>query len=160
MMHEAALNSGLLKSKHIRTIAICLFSHQGSILVAEGVDAVKGETFYRPLGGSIEFGEYSRDTVIREIREELEAEIKPESLRYIATLENIFVYNGLPGHEIVLVYDGEFADAALYEQGELAAQEDDGTPFRALWKPVEEFGPGAPLYPDGLLELLRGMGGA
>lgn len=155
MVHEAALNGGLLESKRIRTVAICLFSRNGSILVAEGVDAVKGETFYRPLGGSIEFGEHSKDTVVREIREELGAEVEPESLRHIATLENIFVYNGLPGHEIMLVYDGELADAALYEQKELNAQEDDGVPFRALRKGMEEFGPGAPLYPNGLLELLQ-----
>ena len=156
MVHQAALNSGVLKGRQIRTVAICIFSHNGSILVAEGVDAVKGETFYRPLGGAIEFGERSRDTVIREIREELGAEVKPESLRFLGTLENIFIYNGLPGHEIVLVYDGDLADATLYEQGELHAHEDDEMPFRALWKTLEEFGPGAPLYPDGLLKLLTG----
>lgn len=155
MIHQAALDSGVLNAKRIRTIAICLFSHNGRILVAEGVDAVKGQTFYRPLGGSIEFGEHSNDTVIREIDEELGAEVKPESLRFLGTLENIFVYNGLPGHEIVLVYDGELTDATLYDQQELAASEDDGMPFRALWKPLDEFGSSVPLYPDGLTELLQ-----
>ncbi|HEY0069357.1 MAG TPA: NUDIX domain-containing protein, partial [Chloroflexia bacterium] len=109
---------------------------------------------------TIEFSERSIDTVVREIREELGAEVKPESLRFLGTLENIFVYNGLPGHEIVLVYDGELADVTLYEQGELSAQEDDGVPFRALWKPLAEFGPGAPLYPNGLKELLVGATGS
>lgn len=156
MIHQGALDSGVLNTKRIRTIAICLFSYNGSILVAEGVDAVKGQTFYRPLGGGIEFGEYGVDTVAREIREEIGAEVRPGSLRYLGTLENIFVYEGLPGHEIVLVYDGELADAALYKQGEIRAQEDDGVPFRALWKSLAEFGPGAPLYPDGLKELLAG----
>lgn len=120
----------------------------------EGVDAVKGETFYRPLGGSIEFGEHSTGTVIREIREELSAEVTPGSLRYLGTLENIFVYNGMPGHEIVIVYNGELADDTLYDRAELAAFEDDGAPFRALRKRLDSFGPGAPLYPDGLLELI------
>ena len=58
----------------------------------------------------------------------------------------------------MLVYDGELADATLYDRGEIHAQEDDGVPFRALWKSLDEFGPGAPLYPDGLLELLLGEG--
>jgi 8-oxo-dGTP pyrophosphatase MutT (NUDIX family) len=156
MLPERVLLSGLLDVKRIRTVALCLFSRDGSILVAEGVDAVKGETFYRPLGGSIEFGERGSETVVREISEELGAEVKPESLRYMGTLENIFVYNGLPGHEIMLLYDGELADSSLYERGELHAQEDDGVPFRALWKPLAEFGPGAPLYPEGLKELLAG----
>ena len=73
MIHQAALDSGVLDTQRIRTIAICLFSHNGGILVAEGIDAVKGETFYRPLGGGIEFGEYGADTVAREIREEIGA---------------------------------------------------------------------------------------
>ncbi len=154
---ERVLAGGLLYKKRIRAVAICLFSHDGRILVAEGTDALTGETFYRPLGGTIEFGERSRDTVIRETGEELGAEVKPQSLRFLGTLENIFVYNGLPGHEIMLVYDGELADATLYEQEELNAQEDDGVPFHALWKPLSEFGPGAPLYPQGLLELLAGQ---
>lgn len=153
-MPERVLMGGLLNTRRIRAVAICVFSRQGSILVAEGVDAVKGETFYRPLGGTIEFGEHSTEAVVREIREELGAEVKPESLRFLGTLENIFVYNGLPGHEIVLVYDGELSDPTLYERGELDAQEDDGMRFRALWKPLVEFGPGAPLYPQGLKELL------
>jgi 8-oxo-dGTP pyrophosphatase MutT (NUDIX family) len=160
MMPERVLMSGLLATKRIRAVAICVFSRNGSILVAEGVDALKGETFYRPLGGTIEFGEHSSEAVVREIREELGAEVQPESLRFIGTLENIFVYNGLPGHEIMLVYDGELADPVLYEQGELNAQEDDGVPFRALWKPLGEFGPGAPLYPNGLLELLKPVAGS
>ncbi|MEA2575545.1 MAG: hypothetical protein QOH93_2843 [Chloroflexia bacterium] len=155
-MPERVLASGLLDKKRIRAVALCVFSRDGCILVAEGVDALNGETFYRPLGGTVEFGEHTSDTVIREIREELGAEVKPESLRFIGTLENIFVYNGLPGHEIVMLYDGELADRTLYEQGELNAQEDDGIPFRALWKPLVEFGHGAPLYPAGLRELLLG----
>ncbi|HVG00009.1 MAG TPA: NUDIX hydrolase [Chloroflexia bacterium] len=159
MVHQAALDSGLLNTKTIRTIAICLFSRNGGILVAEGVDAIKGETFYRPLGGGIEFGEHGRDTVVREIREELGTEVRPESLSYLGTLENVFIYNGLPGHEIVLVYDGELADGSLYTQGAIDAQEDDGMPFRALWKPLVEFGPGAPLYPHGLKELLAAKPG-
>ena len=156
MMPERVLMGGFLQTKRIRAVALCLFSRHGSILVAEGVDAMTGVTFYRPLGGSIEFGERSSETVIREIGEELGAEVKPESLRFLGTLENIFIYNGLPGHEIVMLYDGELADPTLYERGELHAQEDDGVPFLALWKPLAEFGPGAPLYPEGLKELLAG----
>jgi hypothetical protein len=44
-----------MKNK-IRPIAICVFRHKDRILVAEGYDPVKKQTFYRPLGGVIEFG--------------------------------------------------------------------------------------------------------
>ena len=57
-----------------------------------------------PWGGTIEFGERSEQTAIRELREEREeigAEIK--SLRLLGTLENIFTLDGNTGHEIVMV---------------------------------------------------------
>ena len=47
----------------IRPIAICVFHNSNRILVFEGQDPVKGETFYRPLGGGIEFGESSEATI-------------------------------------------------------------------------------------------------
>lgn len=156
MMNEAALRGNLLAQPHIRATAICLFRHGERILVAEGYDPNKQKTFYRPLGGGIEFGERGCDTVMRELKEEIEADIAPQSLRYLCTIENIFTYNGQVGHELVLLYDGEFTDPAVYEQEEVTATEDDGIPFRAVWKSLDEFGPDAPLYPDGLLEMLRG----
>jgi ADP-ribose pyrophosphatase YjhB (NUDIX family) len=139
----------------IRPLAICVFRHAGRILVFEGYDRVKGQLFCRPLGGGIEFGERSADAVAREIREELRAEVT--DLRLLGVLENVFTYEGKPGHEVVFVYDARFADTSLYEQEVLIAHEGDD-PFRAVWKSLSEFGSGGPpLYPDGLLELLAGQ---
>lgn len=138
----------------IRPIAICIFSHNGKILVSEEYDPAKGETFYRPLGGGIEFGEYSVDTIHRELIEEVEAEVK--NLVYLGTLENIFTFNGMPGHEIVQVYDGVLEESGLYEQAAISGHESDvNLPMKVIWKSLDEFGPGRSiLYPDGLLELL------
>jgi 8-oxo-dGTP pyrophosphatase MutT (NUDIX family) len=143
-----------LDQQFIRPIAICLFWHNGRILVAEHLDPLKQQTFYRPLGGGIEYGEHSRDTIVREIREELGVAVT--DLHYLHTIENIFVYNGERGHEIVQVYNGRFPDESLYHQPQLQAHEDNGTPFRAIWKPLTDFqGDNAPpLYPDGLPELI------
>ena len=141
---------------HIRPIAICVFRHHGKILVFEGHDPRKDETFYRPLGGGIEFGERSADTIRRELREELGAEVC--DLVYLGTLENIFTYDGEPGHEIVQVYDGALTESGLYEQAVILGHEADvEKPFQAMWKSLDEFGPGKSiLYPDGLLEMLSG----
>lgn len=138
----------------IRPIAICLFRRHDRILVFEGYDRVKAECFYRPLGGGIEFGETSAQAVVREIREELGAEVA--EVRYLFTLENIFIHDGRPGHEIIQVYDGRFVDERWYARAELAGREDSGQPFTALWKTVSDFGPGrAILYPSGLWERLQ-----
>lgn len=58
----------------VRPIALCVFRDESDrILVLEGYDPTRALTFYRRLGGGIEFGERSQDTVAREIREELGA---------------------------------------------------------------------------------------
>ena len=142
-----------MREEKIRPIAICICRDGDRILVAEGHDSKKGETFYRPLGGTIEFGERGEETVRREFREEIGAEVT--DVRYLGMLENIFTYEGRGGHEIVLVYDGCLSDRSLYEK--VIIQGDElGTPFKAVWKRLDEFGPGRPpVYPDGLLELIR-----
>jgi len=134
-------------------LAICVFRKADLILVAEGYDPTKGETFYRPLGGEIDFGEYGHQTAAREVREEIDAEAT--DLQYLGTIENIFTYDGQPGHEIVLVYDGSFVDRSMYEKIEVSGQETGYGSFKAVWKPMQDFQNGwAQLYPAGLHELL------
>jgi 8-oxo-dGTP pyrophosphatase MutT (NUDIX family) len=140
---------------HIRPLAICIFSHNNKILVSEEHDPSKGETFYRPLGGGIEFGEHSTETIHRELMEEIGAQVK--DLVYLGTLENIYIFNKIPGHEIVQVYDGVLIESGLYEQAVISGHEADvNLPMKVIWKSLDEFGPGKSiLYPDGLFELLR-----
>ena len=138
---------------HIRPIAICVFQHQDKILVFEEYDFVKKQIFYRPLGGGIEFGETSEEAIRREMMEEMNVEVT--NLKYLGTLENIFVFNGKTGHEIVQVYDGRLVNSGMYEQAEMSALETDGNQMRVLWKRLDEFNSESPLYPDGLLEVLR-----
>lgn len=141
-----------MKKGKIRVLALCVFERNGSILVAENYDRMKRQTFYRPLGGGVEFGERGADAVVREIREELSTAMR--DVRYVGALENIFEFEGKPGHEVVLVYDAAFVDASLYERASLEGREGDD-PFTAVWKPLSSFpNEQAPLYPDGLLELL------
>jgi 8-oxo-dGTP pyrophosphatase MutT (NUDIX family) len=140
----------------IRPLAICLFRDKDRILVAEGYDPVKGQTFYRPLGGGIEFGERSQETICRELMEEIGVELKQDTLKYLGTLENIFIFNGTPGHEIVLVYDGALEDSGLYDQATILGKEANGEEIRAMWKNLDEFGVGKfLLYPEGLKEMLE-----
>ncbi len=142
-----------MKPGKIRGLAIGIFRKDGQILVFEGFDHVKLETFYRPLGGAIKFGEYGRQALARELREEIGVEIA--NLRYLGLSENIFTCDGKPGHEIVLIYAADLVDRSIYETDSLIGHEDDGSLLTVLWKPLEFFQHGqAPLYPDGLLELL------
>jgi 8-oxo-dGTP pyrophosphatase MutT (NUDIX family) len=137
-------------------LAICVFHRQGKILVNEAIDQVKRQQYFRPLGGGIEFGERAISAAQREIREELGAEIT--GLHRLGTLENIFTYEGQPGHEIVFVYDGSFTDESLYSRPHLDGKESNTEPFKAYWRARESFSSDSPLYPEGLLELLQSHG--
>jgi 8-oxo-dGTP pyrophosphatase MutT (NUDIX family) len=144
-----------MKKKRIRPLAICVFRHNDRILVAEGYDSVKDEYFYRPLGGGIEFGESSVETICRELMEELNEEVDRESLKYLGAVENIFHFNGTASHEIVLIYDGVLKESGLYEQAVIAGKEVNGEDFRAVWRDLDEFRDGKSiLYPTGLIEML------
>jgi len=144
-----------MKKKRIRPLAICVFRHNDRILVAEGYDSVKDEYFYRPLGGGIEFGETSAETICRELMEEINVQVDRESLRYLGAVENIFQFNGTAGHEIVMIYDGALKESGLYEQAVIVGKEANGEDIRAVWKNIDEFGEGKSiLYPTGLLKML------
>ena len=144
-----------MSAERPRVLAICLCRNGDRILCFEGNDPVKGEVFYRPLGGTVEFGETGVQAVVRELREELGAELT--DVRHVATIENLFTYRGRPGHEVVLVYDGTLTDRRLYERDDLECVEETVT-WPARWMHLDSFlEPGAPpLHPDGLLDLLLG----
>lgn len=142
-----------MKNGKIRTIVLGIFLHEGRLLVFEGHDPIRGITFYRPLGGGVEFGEYGHNALAREIREELGAEIA--DVRYLGTIQSIFTHLGKQGHEIVLLYKAQFVDPACYQPDAFTGAQDDGVPITVSWKPLADFKNGAFLVPVELLPLLR-----
>jgi len=141
-----------MRERKVRPVAICVCRKDDRILVAEYHDIKKHQTYYRPLGGTIEFGERGEETVRREFREEIAAELT--AVRYLGMLENIYTSDSRDGHEIVLVYTGSLADAKAYKK-ETFQGDELGQPFTVVWKRMDEVGPGgSPVYPDGLLELI------
>lgn len=140
-------------SESIRPIALGVVRRGSEILVFEAFDSVKEQRFHRLLGGGIEFGERAEDAVVRELREETGSEARVG--RLLGVLENIFTFEGDPGHEIAYVFEAELVDASLYELDvleivEVIHGEDVRVPV--LWVDPERLD--APLYPDGVLELL------
>lgn len=144
-----------MDKERIRPIAICLFRNGNRILVSEAFDSSKQDYYCRPVGGAIEFGENSRDAMLREIREEIDVEVK--NLKFVGVLESIFRYEGALGHEIVFVYDAEFADENLYRKSEIDGYESGiDVRFTARWYSLEEMSENnLRLVPDGLAELLQ-----
>lgn len=120
----------------------------GHVLVLEGVDRIKGEAFHRAIGGGIEFGETAEAALRREFEEELGVALG--DVRLLAVLENIFEYEGEPGHEIAHVFAVQSTEIdALALDAQLAVL-DEGSPIK--WVPISE--PGHVFYPSGVAEML------
>ena len=136
-----------------RAVAICVVRRRDEILVFDAYDEVEHLSYHRPLGGGIAFREHSEEAVRRELQEEIGADL--EDLHLIGVFENLFELEGVPSHEIVFVYEGRFADPRMYER-ETFTVDEESTTLRATWRRLDTFDMStAPLYPDGLLELLR-----
>lgn len=142
-----------MSEPRIRALALCVFHHQGKILVNQFYDSVEQRTLFRPIGGGIEFGERGIDAIVREVQEELALSIS--GVRLIGTLESIFTYAGKPGHEIVQVYDARFDDVDVYERSWLDGHESNGASFKAMWCLGSSFTATSALVPEGLFELLK-----
>jgi 8-oxo-dGTP pyrophosphatase MutT (NUDIX family) len=101
----------------IRPISLGLIQHQGHLFVSKGHDTVTNKVFYRFLGGGIDFGETSVNALKREFQEEIQAELT--NIEYITCLDNIFVCNGKPGHELIQLFRCHFADPDFYQLGQI-----------------------------------------
>jgi ADP-ribose pyrophosphatase YjhB (NUDIX family) len=136
----------------IRPRAICVFRRGDRILVSFAIDPRTGGRYARTLGGAIEFGEHAADAIRREMREELGADIL--NPRLLGVLENIFELQGHRHHEIVFVFDADFADTALYDCVELPVNE-RACIAPATWVAMDAFGDDLPIYPRDVIALLR-----
>ena len=76
--------------------------HNNKILLHRNVNS----DHYAMIGGRVEIGESSENTIKREIKEELGKDIKIKE--YISTIENFFEIKGSKYHEIMFVYGIEF----------------------------------------------------
>lgn len=137
----------------IRPVALAVVLAGDRLLVIDAEEPGTGRRFHRLFGGGIEFGERAEDAVVREIREELGAELL--DVERLGVVENLFVYEGRAAHEVVFLFLGRVADRAFYERERIDAVEANGRAMTGIWRRIGD--PTAPpLYPDGVEELLTG----
>ena len=124
------------KLPQVRALVLGLIRDGDRILVAEGYDSVKQSFFYRCLGGGVDFGETSIDALKREFQEEIQAELC--NIRYLGFSENLFVFEGKPGHEWIQIYQADLVDSKFYQLDEMIGTETNMT-FVARWIECDRF---------------------
>jgi 8-oxo-dGTP pyrophosphatase MutT (NUDIX family) len=135
-------------------VGVALRSGREEVLLSRLRDEHADETFFRPIGGGIEFGEPSEETLAREFREELGVAVT-ESER-LDTLENTFTFRGERGHEIWFLYEVAFAEDWPYECDEFEIHETEhghDERFPAEWVRVGRLSE-VTVYPEDLSEMV------
>ncbi|MDJ1173635.1 NUDIX hydrolase [Roseofilum capinflatum] len=122
------------KKPKIRVIALGLIRDGDRLFLSEGYDKDKDQTFYRALGGGVDFGETSREALKREFQEELNAELT--EIEYLGCIESIFTHQSKPGHEIIQLYRAQFVDPTFYQQNRFTFHENKRSKT-ALWVNIE-----------------------
>ena len=136
----------------IRVLALGLIKKDNRVFMSQGYDPVKQNTFYRAMGGGVDFGETSLEALEREFQEEIQAKLT--NISYLGCLENLFTFNGKQGHELLQVYQCDFVDAKFYELESLVFAEGKRQKT-ALWVDIALFKSGELLLvPEPFLELL------
>lgn len=146
----------ITETRKYRASSLCIIWKDDSILL-EQFPKGNGVITYRPVGGTIKYGEDSITTVIREVKEEINHDIIDPKL--LGIVENIFPYYGEIGHEFDFIYEAKLSDEAAYENDVIQGVEGEKK-FVAVWKKLSDFkdNPRVKLVPDGLYEMLSNEG--
>lgn len=133
----------------IRNLAVGLPIRNGHLLAEEGEDTVKNSAYLRAIGGGIEFGEAAEAALRQEFREELGMEL--DDVWLLGVVENIFEYEGSPGHQIAHAFAVESTDIDSIALDAQLHVLDEGSPAR--WINIEQLN--RPLYPERAGALLQ-----
>ncbi len=108
---------------------------------------------YTLIGGRVEIGENSADTVKREIQEELGKDI--EITGYIVTIENFFEMKDSKYHEILFIHKAEFTNEKD-KQIEHTLKNIEGKDYLQYeWLELDKIDE-YPLLPEAIKEVLKG----
>ena len=132
---------------NVRSAVIII--HNNKILTHRNMNS----NHYALLGGRVEIGENSEETVKREVIEEIGKEI--ELTGYISTIENFFEMKGSKYHEIMFVHKAEFKKEEDKQITETIKNIEGKDYLQYEWldlDKIEEY----PLKPQIIKEVLKG----
>lgn len=134
-----------------RVKALGIIRRNNDLLVLPILEKTGNIKGYRPVGGTMEYREKAEETLVREFREELGADIKVNGL--MTVFENIYELDDMPYHEIIFFYHAEFTEPHFYDHDELDLNE-NGTLTKAYWMDADQLAADQMLLPPGLKAFL------
>lgn len=134
-----------------------IFSYRvGGVLIHKDkmlFQRVPGDDGYALIGGHVAFGETTAETLVREFKEEIRADIKVERLLMVG--ENFFPWGSRPCHQINLFYLVSLAnETQIPLDGSFKAVDEFGNERIDLdmcWLPVKDI-PNITVYPTEVKE--------
>lgn len=132
-----------------RVVGIC--AQNGKVLLQKPTN----DDGYAFPGGHVEFGETNEETLIREFREEIGADVRVGDLKWVA--EIFFPWGDKPCHQICLYYMVDILNPEIPKEGKfLATEHIEGRSFdlEYFWVPVAEVEK-LEVYPVEAPELLK-----
>lgn len=137
-----------------------IFSYRvAGILIRDGsvlLQKPTNETGYAFPGGHVEFGETNAETLVREFKEEIGADVSVGDLKWVA--EIFFLWGDKPCHQICLYYDIALKDEKQIPLDSFFIGDEriDGRYFKIEfhWIPLDKLGD-IELYPTNTAELIK-----
>ena len=132
-----------------RVAGVCM--QNGTVLLQKPTN----DPGYAFPGGHVAFGETHAETLVREFKEEIGADIRVGALRWVA--EVFFPWGDKPCHQICLYYDIEIIDKHTPRSGVFTAKETlEGRNFTINfhWIPLED-SKDLLIYPEQCRDLLQ-----
>ncbi|WP_243522102.1 NUDIX domain-containing protein [Bacillus pseudomycoides] len=135
-----------MKRPLLRAEAIIIDEEHSKVLV----QCDNQETFYRFPGGSIEFGESACETIIRELLEEYDLQIRVEEFAMVN--EHIFEVDGESHHQCTLFHwckpIKSISEVLFHKEHEKII---------LIWKSIQEL-KDKPTYPEEIVSLIEQKG--
>ena len=126
-----------MDSRNIQCVAHGLVLKGSKILAYKVEDKVEKRSFYRLIGGHIDFGESASDALKREFKEEIDEEI--QIVKKLDVFENIFTYKGKSQHEFVSLFEIKFLSEKPYSKNVIIGHEGPHRTFKAKWIDFRDF---------------------
>lgn len=127
------------------------------VAIRRGRVLVNGWDGFRHLalpGGGVEMGETSDAALVREMREELDVDVRIGRLLWV--VENLFLLNGVERHEIGFYWEMAFPETAACVRRDTFEAMDGGVRMHLAWVPLADL-PDVDLVPRFLVEGLRDL---